>query len=140
MELARRYYESVAELPSLAKCDIIAHFDLVTKHAEKVKFFDEESAEYRGYALEAARKIAGKIPYFEVNVGGIARGYRSTPYPAPYLAEEMLSLGMGAVIGTDCHFPSMLDSSVEDGIALLRSIGAGEVYVLGDEGFYPMSI
>ena len=140
MAFARAYYDAVAELPSLAKCDIIAHFDLCTKHSEKIKFFDEESAEYREMALAAARKIARKIPYFEVNVGGIPRGYRSTPYPAPYLAEEMLSLGMGAVIGTDCHFPSMLDGGVNEGIEMLRRIGAKEVYVLTDEGFSPIEI
>jgi len=140
MELARRYYEAVAELPTLAKCDIIAHFDLVTKHSEKVCFFDEESEEYRYMALNAVHAIAGRIPYFEVNVGAIARGYKSVPYPAPFLAREMLECGMGAVIGTDCHHPEFLFENVDLGIELLRSVGAREVFVLREGGFEPIKI
>lgn len=140
MEFVRRYYEAVRELPKRRKCDIIAHYDLVTKHSERVKLFDEESAEYRKYALEAIEEISTKIPYFEINVGCIPRGYRSKPYPAPYLVKEMLAHGMGAVIGQDCHFPQMLGEAVDDGLELLRSVGAKEVFVLGDDGFYPMDI
>ncbi len=140
MELARRYYEAVAELPERAKCDIIAHYDLVTKHAERVKFFDHESEEYKRYALDAIEAIAGRIPYFEVNVGGISRGYRSTPYPAPFIVKRMLELGMKPVIGTDCHHPDTLYSSIDAGVELLRSAGVGEVYVLREGGFEPTKL
>ena len=140
MELARRYYEAVAELPTHANCDIIAHYDLVTKHAERVRFFDDESAEYKRYALDAVHAIAGKIPYFEVNVGGVSRGYKSVPYPAPFIVREMLACGMGAVIGTDCHKPELLYSSVDAGLELLRSVGAREVFVLREGGFEPIKI
>ena len=135
MELVRRYYEAVAELPDRARCDIIAHFDLVTKHSEKVRFFDPESDEYKRYALDAVEAIAGRIPYFEVNVGAIARGYKTVPYPAPFIAKRMLELGMKPVIGTDCHRPEALYLNVEAGVELLRSVGADEVYVLRDDGF-----
>jgi histidinol-phosphatase (PHP family) len=140
MELARRYYEAATELPDRAKCDIIAHFDLVTKHAERVSFFDCESEQYRRYALDAIEAIAGRIPYFEVNVGAISRGYKSVPYPAPFLAKRMLELGMKPVIGTDCHHPEFLYSNVEAGAELLRSVGAKEIYVLRDEGFEPIKL
>lgn len=140
MELARRYYEAVAELPRRAKCDIIAHYDLVTKHSDRVRFFDEKSPEYKRYALDAVHAIADKIPYFEVNVGAVSRGYKSTPYPAPFIAREMLACGMGAVIGTDCHQPELLYESVDIGVELLRSVGAKEVFVLREGGFEPIRI
>ena len=140
MELAKRYYEAVAELPDRANCDIIAHFDLVTKHSEKVRFFDPESDEYKRYALDAVEAIAGRIPYFEVNVGAIARGYKTVPYPAPFIAKRMLELGMKPVIGTDCHRPEALYLNVEAGVELLRSVGADEVYVLRDDGFEPIKL
>ena len=101
---------------------------------------DEESEEYRCMALDAVHAIAGRIPYFEVNVGAIARGYKSVPYPAPFLAREMLDCGMGAVIGTDCHHPEFLFENVDLGIELLRSVGAREVFVLREGGFEPIKI
>ncbi len=140
MEFARRYYAAMEELPTRGKFDIVAHYDLVTKHRDRIKFFDENSLEYRDMAISAARKIAEHIPYFEVNVGAVSRGYRSSPYPAPFLIKEFLSLGMGAVIGTDCHNKMLLDAAFDDGISLLRECGAREIFVLGDDGFYPIKI
>ncbi len=140
MELARRYYEAVAELPEHGSFDIVAHFDLVTKHRERVEFFDENSEEYRALALSAARKVAKKIPFVEINVGAISRGYRAEPYPAPFLLREMLELGMGAVIGQDCHRGELLSANFEAGVRLLHSVGADTAYVLTDEGFSPIKI
>ncbi len=138
MEFARRYYEAVSELPLCGRFDIVAHFDLVTKHRGRVKFFDDESEEYRAMAREAVRKIAPHIPYFEVNVGAVSRGYRTEPYPAPFIMREMLDCGMGAVIGTDCHNGELLDSNIEDGIRHLHSVGCDTIHILTDDGFIPI--
>lgn len=140
MEFAQRYYEAVSELPMHGRFDIVAHFDLVTKHRERAKLFDEESEEYRAMALDAVHKIAPHIPYFEVNVGAVSRGYRTEPYPAPFIVREMLECGMGAVIGTDCHNGELLDRNIEDGIRLLHSVGCDTIHILTDEGFRPMKI
>lgn len=140
MEFARRYYDAVCELPERGRFDIVAHFDLVTKHRERVKLFDDESEEYRDMARRAVRRIAPHIPYFEVNVGAVSRGYRSSPYPAPFIMREMLDLGMGAVIGSDCHDGELLDRNFEDGVRHLKSVGCDTIYVLKDEGFCPIKI
>ena len=137
---AKCYYENLARLPELGKFDIVGHFDLLAKHCENVQFFDEDSKQYRDYAIGAAEALAGKIPFFEVNSGAIARGYRTTPYPNPFIIKELKRLGFGAVITSDCHDRTKLDLHFDESAELLRSCGFKERFVLTDEGFVPVAL
>ena len=92
-------------------------------------------------AIEAAEALAGKIPFFEVNTGAISRGYRTTPYPAPFLLKELHRLGYGAVISSDCHDKRALDCWYPEAAGLLLAHGFREIYVLTAPGrFEPVSI
>lgn len=135
MKYAKRYYETLAMLPDCGRIDIIGHFDLITKHSENVCFFDPESKEYLGYAVECAEALSGRIPFFEVNTGAIARGYRTTPYPTISLLKELRRLGFGAVISSDCHDRNKLECGFELSREMLLSCGYKERYILTDSGF-----
>ena len=135
MAYAKHFYSELARLPEFGKCDIIGHFDLLTKHCEKIKFFDEDSKEYRSAALEALHALRGKIPFFEVNTGAIARGNRTTPYPAPFIMDEFKALGFGALVTSDCHDRRYLDCYYDESYEYLRAHGFNEIYVLTDDGF-----
>lgn len=140
MSYAKAYYQQLALLPQYGTFDIIAHFDLITKHCGNCSFFDKDAKEYRFAAIEAAEALAGKIPYFEVNTGAIARGYRTTPYPSPFLVKELKQLGFGAVISSDCHDSAFLDCSYDLAAELLRECGYKEHYVLTKQGFAPQAL
>lgn len=140
LALARAYYEELTKLPEYGTFDIIAHFDLITKYRNVVPLFDEESKEYRDHAIGAAEALAGKIPYFEVNSGAIARGYRTTPYPSPFIIKELKRLGFGAVISSDCHDCTKLDLYFDEAEELLRACGFKERFVLTDDGFAPVAL
>ena len=135
MAFAKKYYRTLAELPNYGDFDIVGHFDQITKHCENYHFFDEDSKEYRFAVIEAAEALAGKIPYFEVNTGAIARGYRTTPYPSTFIMKELKRLGFGAVISSDCHNSAFLDCGFDLSAELLRECGYKEHYVLTKEGF-----
>lgn len=140
LAFAKAYYEALSQLPKYGRFDIIAHFDLITKYLDTTPLFDEGAKLYRGYAIEAARALAGKIPFFEVNTGAIARGYRTTPYPAPFIIEELRELDFGAVITSDCHDCNQLDMWFDEAAELLRSCGFKERFVLTDNGFVPVAL
>ena len=135
LEFAKEYYRQLAHLPEYGKFDIIGHFDTITKNIEKVKFFDIESKEYLQCALTAMDALRGKIPFFEVNTGAIARGYRTTPYPAVNLLKEFRKMGFGAVISSDCHNAEYLDCGFELARNLLWDAGFREQYILTGSGF-----
>ena len=140
MKYAKEYYSTISRLPEYGNFDIIGHYDLVTKHSDNVKFFDEDSKEYKDAALSAIHALKGKIPFFEVNTGAIARGYRKTPYPAPFLVKEFKRLGFGAVISSDCHNSEFLDHRFDDAAELLKECGFTERYVLTKNGFEAVSL
>ncbi len=137
---AKAYYELLATLPTRGKIDIIGHFDLITKHCETHAFFDLESKAYLSYAVEAMTALEGKIPYFEVNTGAIARGYRTTPYPTLTLLKELKRLGFGAVISSDCHNAEDLNCNFTQAEELLKTAGFSCVYGLTSAGFVPKKL
>ncbi|MBQ2614120.1 MAG: histidinol-phosphatase HisJ family protein [Clostridia bacterium] len=135
MAYAKAYYKTLAQLPVYGNFDIIGHFDIITKHCDSRNFFDITSKEYCDAAFEAAAALKGKIPFFEVNTGAIARGYRKTPYPSVALIKEMKRLGFGAVITADCHDKRKLDYRFLEATELLRECGYKEKYILTKNGF-----
>lgn len=135
MKYAKAYYNTLAQLPSYGKFDIIGHFDIITKHSDSVKFFDESSTEYKNLVFEAADALRGKIPLFEVNTGAIARGYRLTPYPAVDIIKELKNMGFGVCITSDCHDSRYLDCAFNESVALLADCGFRERYILTESGF-----
>ncbi len=140
MRFAREYYRQLATLPQYGSFDIIAHFDIVAKNLDKISFFDEHSDEYIKAAVEAMTALKGKIPFFELNTGGIARGYRKMPYPSVPLLKELKRLGFGVVISSDCHDGRCLDCFFEEGRELLRECGFKERYILTESGFTAVEI
>ncbi|MBQ8868165.1 MAG: histidinol-phosphatase [Oscillospiraceae bacterium] len=140
LKCAGKYYEQMAELYKYGDFDIIGHFDLIAKHNETANFFDEQSKEYQSLALGAIEALRGKIPFFEVNTGGISRGYRKNPYPNEFIVKVFRDMGFGAVISSDCHDKNYLDIAFKESEELLKSCGYNEIYVLTENGFDPTKI
>lgn len=138
--LAKAYFETVAQLPQYADCDIVGHFDLISKHCENSDVIDVHSHIYKNSAFEAVTAVAEKIKIFEINVGAIARGYRLTPYPAPFLLKRIKELGCGIVISSDCHHISYLNTNFDLGMSLAKECGFDEVLVLTKNGFKGIKI
>lgn len=130
LRYARAYYEDLTKLPDCGKIDIVGHFDLIAKHAETERFFDTDDKKYQAYALDALHILAEKIKIFEINTGAIARGYRTTPYPAPFLLKEMKRLGCRIIISSDCHDKNQLDCHFQDAVEYAKSCGFDELAIL----------
>ena len=140
MAYAKAYYRDVARLPELGNFEILGHFDLISKHSDNVCFFDESSKEYLSAAYEAIDAVKGKIPFFEVNTGAIARGYRKTPYPCATLLKRFKERGFGAIISSDCHNADQLDCAFSEAAELLEACGFNERYILTKRGFEAVAL
>ena len=104
---AEDYFASVARLGE-RKPDIIGHFDLIRKHNRGGRLFDEESPRYLAAAFAAVDALLPLGIRFEVNTGGIARGYRDTPYPAAPILSYILKKGGRVLLTGDAHRPENL--------------------------------
>lgn len=105
------YYSLVADVVRKTHCDIVGHFDLVTKFNEGCKYFDEEADWYKDAAISALAQVTAgeKKPIVEINTGAMARGYRSKPYPADFILREIAKSGCPLILGSDCHDKEQLD-------------------------------
>ena len=98
-----QYYAMVGEIYDKTHCDIVGHFDLVTKFNEDGSLFDTSHPRYRAAALAALDRLCACPVIFEVNTGAIARGYRKTPYPENWLLDELRRRKMPLLLCSDCH-------------------------------------
>ena len=136
MKFAKSYYSYLAELALRFDFDIVGHFDLVTKNTEKCSsLFDTESREYRDAALSALHALREKRDLFEVNTGALSRGYKTKPYPAKFILEEMRRLGCRLVLTSDCHDKRYLDCGFDEAKEIIKSSGFDTLYYLTDGGF-----
>ena len=136
----KKYYEDFSKLYTYGNFDIIGHFDIISKTVEQIPHFDENCKEYLDFAFECVAALKGKIPFFEVNTGPIARGYKSKPYPSIPILKELKNQGFNAVISSDCHNGNFLDSDFEMARELLTLAGFKERYILTKNGFKAVEI
>lgn len=133
-EYAEEYFRLVASLPQRFHFDIVGHFDLLTKWQEKEPLFDEEHPRYRAAAEEALKALIPCGALFEVNVGAISRGARTTPYPNPALLRSIYERGGEVIINGDCHNAAWLGDGFDCAIALIKECGFERVVSLTSEG------
>ena len=89
MAYVAAYYDEVITVPEKTKCNILGHFDLVSKFSEQSDLIDTGSDDYLSIAFDAISKISKEIKVFEINTGAISRGYRTAPYPSIEIMKEM---------------------------------------------------
>ena len=134
------YYDNAAKIPEMTDCDIVGHFDLVTKFNESCPLFDARSPRYLDRALSVMRYLAEKDLIFEINTGAISRGWRTEPYPDSLLLRKLHDMGGRITINSDSHQSSTI--AYEFGLARKRAMEAGfeSIWVLTEEGFSEESL
>ena len=101
--IEQEYYRLVGDLYEKTHCRVIAHFDLIEKFNEAGELFDRTHPRYRAAALAALNRLKSAPVLFEINTGAIARGYRTSPYPDPFLLRAMQDAGVKLMLNSDCH-------------------------------------
>ena len=121
--MCEHYFRMVSMLPEVTGCQIIGHFDLVTKFNEKHPLFDENHPRYIAAALDALDRLMESDIIFEINTGAMAKGWKSSPYPAPWILKYITSKGGSVIINSDCHKAEFLDFAFDEALALAKSCG-----------------
>ena len=97
------YYELVSDVYNKTKCDIVGHFDLVTKFNEGGCLFDTSHPRYKCAAKKALDSLLACPVVFEINYGAMAMGYRTSPYPEGWIIDYIKSHGGRLMMNSDCH-------------------------------------
>ena len=139
LEYAKLYFEELASFAEDTPFDIVGHFDLITKFNEKKHLFSEND-EYRNLALSYLERIARTGKIFEVNTGAMKRGWKSIPYPAPFLLERLNELGGKIIITSDAHNKDGLDYAFNDALTIVKKAGFKKLSKLTEDGFVEFAI
>lgn len=97
------YFDTVAQVYDKTGCDVIGHFDLISKLNERYQLFDENHPRYVAAWKKAADKLLKTGKLFEINTGAISRGYRTQPYPARPIMEYLANHGAKFILSSDSH-------------------------------------
>lgn len=103
LSLCEAYFENVGEVYEKTECDIVGHFDLITKFNEQEQLFDENDPRYIRAYRKAVDKIIKDCKVFEINTGAISRGYRTTPYPSENIRSYIRQKGGKFILSSDSH-------------------------------------
>ena len=101
--LCGAYFEAVSQVVERTGCDIIGHFDLVSKFNERDRLFDSSDPRYVKAWQAAADKLLKTGKLFEINTGAMSRGYRTSPYPSDDMIRYIAERGGRFVLSSDAH-------------------------------------
>ncbi len=121
---AEEYYRQLAQVQEATGCGVIGHFDIVAKFNEGGALFDERHPRYVAAWQNAADALLETGALFEINTGGIARNWRTVPYPAPPILDYLIGRGARFLLSGDAHRPDGLCFGFDDWGAWARARGA----------------
>ncbi len=120
---AEAYFEQVSKVYEKTHCDIIGHFDLVTKFLDVDPLFSTDDERYKKARDEALSILLRTPALFEINTGAISRGYRKTPYPEESIMKKIAESGKPFVINSDSHNKDSVLFGIEEQRKRLESLG-----------------
>ena len=132
--MAAAYYEAEAKVFEKTRCDIIGHFDLITRFNHEHPSFDEEDPRYLRPAMDALEVLARTGAVFEVNCGAYNRGRRRDVYPARPLLKRLRELGATVCLSSDAHSAALLDGGFDFAAEAMRACGFREIAVWKHDG------
>ncbi len=122
-DFARDYFDILSNVYSKTKCNVIGHFDIITKFNEDNSLFDENDERYKKLALSCVDKLINNNVIFEVNTGAMSRGYKTTPYPAEFILKHIAQKGGKICLSSDTHSKDNLCYKFEELYQYLKDLG-----------------
>ena len=136
--LCKDYFEQTKSIYNKTNANIIGHFDLITKFNEVLNLTLPKN--YLKYAEDAILTIIKDVKIFEINTGGMAKGYKTIPYPSKEVLSLILKYGGSIMINSDCHNMDRLDYGLEGAIKLAKEVGFKEYTILTNNGFEAINL
>ena len=123
--LLESYWKIAGEVVERTDCDLIGHFDLCAKYSEREDCpFDPAHPRYIAAWQKAADRLLKTGKPFEINMGAVAKHYRSVPYPHPDIARYLIDRGASFVLSSDSHRPENIAYQFDRWERYYRALGA----------------
>ena len=136
--LCKDYFLSLKEIYAKTKADVIGHFDLITKFIEVLDLTLPKN--YLEYAENSIINIIKDVKIFEINLGAMASGYKTIPYPKKEILALIKKHGGKIMINTDCHNKDNLDFCLDCAVKLAKEVGFSKQVIITDDGFISVDL
>ena len=100
---AEEYFKELENVVIKTNADIIGHFDLISKFNKDNTLFDAQNERYIKAWQSSAKKLIAFGKPFEINTGGISRGYKTQPYPSYEMIKFIKENGGKFILSSDAH-------------------------------------
>ncbi len=125
-----RYFETEREMINKGGFTFLGHPDLIRKQNSTEVLFDETESWYKEQIDLTAKAIATSGICVEINTGGMARGYMSTPFPSPYFLSVLREFNVPVTINSDSHQCSTIDYGFIEAAEYAKKAGYKELMYL----------
>lgn len=133
------YFAAVDEMITNIKPDICGHLDLIRCKNGIDEIVNTKTEAYKNAVLALLQKHCKSV-IFEVNTGGMARGYQATPYPEYWILQALCQMGGKVMINSDSHEVKTLNYGYEQALQLVKDAGFTTAYALGIHGIEEFAI
>lgn len=133
--ISENYYSYFADYLRARRPDVVGHFDLLTKYDEQMDPVFLGNPDHDRIAEGFISSLAKENFLFEINTGAIARGLRTTPYPAANLLNVLKRNNAPIILTSDCHNAQNLDFAFDETKRLLYEAGFRDMVVLCNHKF-----
>ena len=119
-DIYREYFEKVERLAASGLYDILGHPDVVKKFGHRPSRSIDDLV---GRTLAAVEKAGMSL---DVNTSGLRRPAKEI-YPSRRFLELAREAGVTVTLGSDAHRPEEVGEGFAEAVALLKSVGYGEI-------------
>lgn len=95
----KKYFSTLTEAVLVLPGTVLCHLDAALRFQPGIKIDEEYTGQIRTLLKEVKRKGMA----LEINASGFT--IRGTPFPAPFIVKEALTLGIPLLPGSDAHKP-----------------------------------
>ncbi len=129
--LSVAYYDTVSEMVTALRPEVVGHLDLVRKRAPSEESVD--TPQIRDAAFRTLEVIRQHEAILDLNTAGY-RKYLGRPYPAPWLVRQAHEMGIGFCFRVDSHGPHQVGEGLEQAREYLLELGVDSITALTREG------
>ncbi|MEO1273035.1 MAG: histidinol-phosphatase [Myxococcota bacterium] len=129
--VAVAYYEAVIGMVEALKPEVVGHLDLIRKNGWRLGPVD--TPPIRIAAEGALEVIRDQGCVLDLNTAGYRKGLE-TPYPAPWIVERALDMGIGFCFGDDSHGPDQVGAGMEESRRYLLKHGVTHIRAPSRQG------
>ena len=101
--VAEEYFSTISNIVEKTGAHVLGHFDVLKKFNANKEFFDENHPRYQKAYNDALEKLIKTGVIFEMNVGGISRGWIEEPYPSVEKVKNLTDRGVKVIPSSDSH-------------------------------------